>query len=184
MASDRDRRPGDGGAARPASGRSGDSRSSAGGRKPPARGAAAHAGGRTVAGDGTPGSAAAARRRASGTAARTARAAPPGTGAATSCPRRERTAVQAEYDGPPMPDDITGQELDRAGLATSSKSLPEKLAARVARHLVAAGPADGHRSRDGLSSTPSRRGPARPGCRSCARPSARPPTLPGTSRRR
>ena len=52
-------------------------------------------------------------------------------------PEHERTAVQARYDGPPIPDDITGQELDRPVVA-QLKSLPEKLAARVARHLVAA----------------------------------------------
>jgi tetratricopeptide (TPR) repeat protein len=45
--------------------------------------------------------------------------------------------VQAEYDGPPIPDDITGQEIDRA-VSAQLKSLPDKLAARVARHLVAA----------------------------------------------
>lgn len=52
-------------------------------------------------------------------------------------PPHERTAVQAEYDGPPIPEDITGKELDRA-VTNQLKSLPEKLAARVARHLVAA----------------------------------------------
>ena len=52
-------------------------------------------------------------------------------------PAHERTAVQAEYDGPPIPDDITGNELDRV-VTNQLKSLPEKLAARVARHLVAA----------------------------------------------
>lgn len=45
---------------------------------------------------------------------------------------------QEEYDGPPLPDDVTGRELDRAVLA-QLKSLPEKLANRVARHLAAAG---------------------------------------------
>ncbi len=49
----------------------------------------------------------------------------------------DRSAVQAQYDGPPIPEDITGKELDRAVVA-QLKSLPEKLAARVARHLVAA----------------------------------------------
>jgi hypothetical protein len=53
-------------------------------------------------------------------------------------PEVARTAVQAEYDGPPIPDDITGQEVDRA-VSNQLKSLPEKLAARVSRHLVAAG---------------------------------------------
>lgn len=52
-------------------------------------------------------------------------------------PERTRTAVQAEYDGPPIPDEITGQEVDRA-VSNQLKSLPEKLALRVARHLVAA----------------------------------------------
>jgi tetratricopeptide (TPR) repeat protein len=42
------------------------------------------------------------------------------------------------YDGPPIPENVTGRELDR-GVATQLKSLPEKLAQRVARHLVAAG---------------------------------------------
>ena len=52
--------------------------------------------------------------------------------------REQRTADQAKYDGPPIPEDITGQELDRSVLA-QLRGLPEKLAARVARHLVAAG---------------------------------------------
>jgi hypothetical protein len=52
-------------------------------------------------------------------------------------PPAERTAAQAAYDGPPIPDDITGQELDRQ-VQNQLKSLPEKLAARIARHLVAA----------------------------------------------
>jgi tetratricopeptide (TPR) repeat protein len=37
-----------------------------------------------------------------------------------------------------LPEQVTGRELDRA-VATQLKSLPEKLALRVARHLVAAG---------------------------------------------
>lgn len=49
-----------------------------------------------------------------------------------------RTADQAEYDGPDLPADITGAELDR-GVRAQLKGLPEKLAARVARHLAAAG---------------------------------------------
>jgi hypothetical protein len=49
----------------------------------------------------------------------------------------ERTVSQAEYDGPPIPDDITGRELPRSS-ANQLRSLPEKLASRVARHLVAA----------------------------------------------
>ncbi|WP_395694928.1 tetratricopeptide repeat protein [Nocardioides sp.] len=49
-----------------------------------------------------------------------------------------RTAERAVYDGPDLPEDITGRELDRA-VAAQLKGLPEKLAARVARHLAAAG---------------------------------------------
>jgi len=52
-------------------------------------------------------------------------------------PAAERTEVQRRYDGPPIPDDITGKELDRF-VTNQLKSLPEKLALRVARHLVAA----------------------------------------------
>ncbi len=49
-----------------------------------------------------------------------------------------RSVDQAKYDGPPLPEEITGKELDRA-IAAQLKGLPEKLAARVARHLAAAG---------------------------------------------
>jgi tetratricopeptide (TPR) repeat protein len=49
-----------------------------------------------------------------------------------------RTFDQAQYDGPPMPEHITGKELDRS-VAAQLKGLPEKLAARAATHLVAAG---------------------------------------------
>lgn len=49
-----------------------------------------------------------------------------------------RTADQAVYDGPPLPEEVTGRELDRA-ISAQLKGLPEKLAARVARHLAAAG---------------------------------------------
>lgn len=50
----------------------------------------------------------------------------------------ERSEAQKIYDGPPLPDDITGKEL--AGeVRAQLKSLPEKLAQRVARHLAAAG---------------------------------------------
>ncbi len=61
-----------------------------------------------------------------------------------SRPRREersdeaRSESQARYDGPPIPEEITGKELDRS-LQAQLKSLPDKLAQRVARHLVAAG---------------------------------------------
>ncbi len=50
----------------------------------------------------------------------------------------ERTSAQQRYDGPPIPEEITGRELDRWVLA-QLKGLPDKLALRVARHLVAAG---------------------------------------------
>ena len=53
-------------------------------------------------------------------------------------PPAERSSVQAQYDGPPIPDDITGLEVDRV-VGNQLKSLPAKLAVRVARHLVAAG---------------------------------------------
>ena len=42
------------------------------------------------------------------------------------------------YDGPSLDDAITGKELDKSVLA-QLRGLPEKLAARVARHLAAAG---------------------------------------------
>lgn len=50
----------------------------------------------------------------------------------------DRTAEQERYDGPELPEDITGRELDRS-VSAQLKGLPEKLAARVARHLAAAG---------------------------------------------
>lgn len=49
-----------------------------------------------------------------------------------------RSEEQARYDGPELPEDITGKELDRA-ITAQLKGLPEKLAQRVARHLAAAG---------------------------------------------
>ena len=53
-------------------------------------------------------------------------------------PERARTVEQSVYDGPPIPEEVTGRELDRT-VAAQLRGLPEKLAARVARHLVAAG---------------------------------------------
>lgn len=50
----------------------------------------------------------------------------------------ERTPEQQRYDGPPLPDDITGRELDPS-VRQQLRSLPDRLATRVARHLVAAG---------------------------------------------
>ena len=52
--------------------------------------------------------------------------------------RAERTKDQAAYDGPDLPEGITGAELDRS-VTAQLKGLPEKLASRVARHLAAAG---------------------------------------------
>ena len=49
-----------------------------------------------------------------------------------------RNDEQARYDGPPIDESITGRELDHS-VAQQLRGLPEKLAARVARHLVAAG---------------------------------------------
>ncbi|WP_370248205.1 tetratricopeptide repeat protein [Nocardioides sp.] len=46
--------------------------------------------------------------------------------------------AQAVYDGPPLPEEITGRELSNDVWA-QLKGLPEKLATRVARHLAAAG---------------------------------------------
>ena len=50
----------------------------------------------------------------------------------------KRSEDQQRYDGPPIPEDITGRELDK-NLAAQLRGLPDKLAVRVARHLVAAG---------------------------------------------
>lgn len=51
---------------------------------------------------------------------------------------RARSEEQARYDGPAIDESITGSELDRS-VRQQLRGLPEKLAARVARHLVAAG---------------------------------------------
>ena len=78
------------------------------------------------------------------------RGGPGGRGDTRSRPRREgegrggrgsdrsRSQAQARYDGPEIDEAITGKELDRS-VAQQLRGLPEKLAARVARHLVAAG---------------------------------------------
>ena len=52
--------------------------------------------------------------------------------------RRGRTSAQRAYDGPEIADDVSAKDLDR-GVRRSLQSLPEKLADRVARHLVMAG---------------------------------------------
>lgn len=57
-------------------------------------------------------------------------------------PRRpepeERTVDQQVYDGPPIPEDISAKDLDRQ-TRDQLRALPEKLAERIARHLVMAG---------------------------------------------
>jgi hypothetical protein len=56
-------------------------------------------------------------------------------------PREEqlpRSEEQARYDGPEIPEEVTGKELDRS-VQAQLRALPEKLALRVARHLAAAG---------------------------------------------
>ena len=50
----------------------------------------------------------------------------------------QRTKDQQAYDGPDLPEGVTGAELDRS-VTAQLKGLPEKLASRVARHLAAAG---------------------------------------------
>ena len=81
-----------------------------------------------------------------GARGKTGRGAGPSSDRAFSRSRRDerprqtgdRTEQQARYDGPPLDESITGRELDRS-VAQHLRGLPEKLAARVARHLVAAG---------------------------------------------
>jgi len=52
--------------------------------------------------------------------------------------RGTRTPSQQAYDGPVLPDDVTGAELSTP-VRRQLSSLPDKLAERVARHLVMAG---------------------------------------------
>ena len=52
--------------------------------------------------------------------------------------QRPRSSEQAVYDGPEIPPEVTGEELDPA-VRAQLKGLPEKLAARIGRHLAAAG---------------------------------------------
>lgn len=53
-------------------------------------------------------------------------------------PAQRRGMTQDEYDGPVLPDDVTGKELGR-DVADQLRGLPDRLAVRVARHLVMAG---------------------------------------------
>lgn len=62
----------------------------------------------------------------------------PGDSRGGSRTSEDRTDSQQRYDGPPIPEEITGKELDRS-VRDQLRSLPEKLALRVARHLAAAG---------------------------------------------
>lgn len=50
----------------------------------------------------------------------------------------DRTAAQKIYDGPPIPDDVSAKDLDKHA-RQALQGLPEKLADKVARHLVMAG---------------------------------------------
>jgi hypothetical protein len=50
----------------------------------------------------------------------------------------DRTASQQVYDGPPIPDDVSAKDLDKFA-RTELQGLPDKLADKVARHLVMAG---------------------------------------------
>lgn len=59
-------------------------------------------------------------------------------GSEREAPSRRSPEEQAIYDGPPLDEGITGRELDRT-VRQQLASLPDKLATRVARHLVAAG---------------------------------------------
>ncbi|MFO6454541.1 MULTISPECIES: tetratricopeptide repeat protein [unclassified Aeromicrobium] len=60
----------------------------------------------------------------------------PRSGGRPSAP--ERTAEQKIYDGPPIPDDVSAKDLDKHARQELS-GLPDKLADKVARHLVMAG---------------------------------------------
>jgi tetratricopeptide (TPR) repeat protein len=55
-----------------------------------------------------------------------------------SKPPRASKANEGRDDGPPIPDDVSPDELS-ADVRRQLRSLPDKLAARIARHLVAAG---------------------------------------------
>jgi len=50
----------------------------------------------------------------------------------------DRTDSQKTYDGPPIPDDVSAKDLDKFA-RQELQGLPDKLADKVARHLVMAG---------------------------------------------
>lgn len=62
----------------------------------------------------------------------------PGAARPASSPAERRGLTREEYDGPPLPVDVTGTELGRE-VGDQLRGLPERLALRVARHLVMAG---------------------------------------------
>lgn len=100
--------------------------------------AVAHSGGKPQRGQGRPGNAR--RRDDRGPVRKGGRGdgPPRGKGAPRGRGDRPKTRDQAVYDGPPLPDEITGKEL-APNVRAQLKGMPEKLAARVARHLAAAG---------------------------------------------
>ena len=111
-------------------------------------------------------------RRAPGTSATvTRRAVSAAPGPAVACaaarvtgrgrPRSRRPRTVGPGDvrrAADCPEEITGAELDRS-VSGQLKGLPEKLAARVARHLAAAGMLIDDRPRDGLPAHAGRPGP-------------------------
>ncbi len=140
-----------GGGGRGAGGSSGSGQSGSGSPRGPARGAASGSGRRPSGSKGEPPFS---RARGEGRKDRPDKRAGQPNGDSRRGPRRDdsgrsdrrprqgddrtRSQEQATYDGPPIDESITGQELDRS-VAQQLRGLPEKLAARVARHLVAAG---------------------------------------------
>jgi tetratricopeptide (TPR) repeat protein len=139
VAEDRGRRPARGGSGA-GSGKPGSGKPTGGGRGRTERGAPGKpaSGGRGRTERGAPGTPDA-RRGGSG-AAKSGRS-PQGERRDWKRPadrQADRTQEQAVYDGPDLPAEVTGAELDRS-ITSQLKGLPEKLAARVARHMAAAG---------------------------------------------
>lgn len=62
---------------------------------------------------------------------------PSGRGSGARGEATPRTEEQERYDGPPIPEEISGRELARP-VQDQLRSLPEKLGLRVARHLATA----------------------------------------------
>jgi tetratricopeptide (TPR) repeat protein len=78
------------------------------------------------------------RGRGDGRRSSTARPTRKGDWSRPAAEQGDRSEQQERYDGPPLPEEITGRELDRS-ISGQLKGLPDKLALRVARHLAAAG---------------------------------------------